>query len=1064
MSLFKIYGSSAGSGKTFTLTKEYLKLVLNEEDPRYFQKILAITFTNDAANEMKIRILKGLKEINDGTSADSLIFKIILEELSHIPEEILKIRSLNVYNEILHEYNDFAVKTIDSFVNQIVSSFTFDLDLPFNYEINLDQAQILSEAVDNLVAKIGKNQDLSQLILDFALNKIEDDKSWNTIVDDIKVFGKNIFENEGSYLIEKNLDLTFSDIQKIRSQVTVNQKTTLKAIKELAQSGLDLIYRNGLVESDFFQRGKGAIGFFQKLAKEPEELFFSKSIFPNSYQLSAFNEGKYYSKAVGNFAIVESIKEELTALANQILDFKTDKYYILSAVMSNLLKIPLLAMIDEEISQIKADRNEVFLSEFNKKILDIVVKEPVPFIYERIGEKYDHLLIDEFQDTSSMQFFNLLPLIDNSIAKNKYNLIVGDPKQAIYKWRGGNIQLMIDLINKNVTGLKSNIESGEGQHDQIENVTFAGSVENLNTNYRSKSEIIGFNNSFFESVVQLKSEEWPLLAGVFSDYFQNSPPIPKHGGFVGLEFLEKKEESVLEKLLVQINQIISEGYSPGDIAILCRKNDQGSEIATFLENNGFEINSADSLKIWKNAEIGLLVSALKFIHHPENTFARFELLQFYGLMHPKVLLNQNLKELCALPLTEFLKIFDLEESQIAEKDFYTLTEYFIEKFDLLKNKKALNYIFTFLDLELQFFHKKSKNLSDFLAHWELKKEKFSISNNSENAITVTTLHKSKGLEYPIVILPYLTWDTKPRTDAELWMDISTLNYAELKAESKSLQAVPLKIKLKDKIAFGKDILENYTEHIFIENLNMLYVALTRPIDRLYIWCHYTVNEKGWKVEGLGEMFKSFLETNGRFVKGQNSYSFGEESTNLKMHAAEIKGESFGVSFEKVFEHPFQLKLKTESNFRSLEREKKITLGNLVHAAFELIITKEDVDFAIKKLSLDGLLTEDLRLLLIDKINQVIENEELSLLYSKRALVKNEVEIFSKGQSIQRPDRIVFVDDKVYVIDYKAGEKSKKHIIQIQNYGKLLGLMGYSNIHLLIIYLEPFEIVKVSLLN
>ncbi|MCP9754499.1 hypothetical protein EGI26_04890 [Lacihabitans sp. CCS-44] len=1062
MSLFKIYGSSAGSGKTFTLTKEYLKLILNEEDPRYFQRILAITFTNDAANEMKVRILKALKEISESEVSDSLIFKIITEELRTVSAEILKSRAVAIYNEILHEYNDFAVKTIDSFVNQIVSSFTFDLDLPFNYEINLDQSQILSEAVDNLLEKIGKNQDLSQLLLDFALNKIDEDKSWNTLIDEIKQFGTNIFENEGSYLIEKNLDLTLVDIKKIRGQIIAYQKNTLNGIQELAQSGLDLIFRNGLAFDDFLYGKGGVFGFYEKLASYPEDLFYSELPYPKSRHISAFEEGKWYKKGAANGGAIDNISQTLTSIANDVLELKTDKYYILNEVIKNLLKIPLLAMIKEEVDIIKSDRNEVFLSEFNKKILDIVVKEPVPFIYERIGEKYDHLLIDEFQDTSNMQFFNLLPLIDNAISKNKANLIVGDPKQAIYKWRGGNIQLMIDLIQKNVSGLMANIESGENQAFQLENVTFSGSVESLNINYRSKTEIINFNNSFFETVVQSNSPEFPLVESVFSDYFQNMPPIAKEGGYVSLEFIEKQSESILEKVLFQVNQILEDGYKPGDIAILCRRNSEGFEIADFLQKNGFEINSVDSLKIWKNLEVSFLVSALKFIQQPDAVFSRFEFLQFFKLLYPQTLQNLDLKELCKVPLDDFLSTLGIDKDKVFERDFYSSTEYLIEKFGLLNNSSSVNYIFTFLDVMLQFYHKKSKNLVDFLAHWELKKEKFSINNKSENAITVTSIHKSKGLEYPIVILPYVNWKTSPRAGSELWVDISPLNYSELASEEKSLKATPLKVSLKKNISFGRDILETHEELLFIENLNMLYVALTRPVERLYIWCHFKVAAKGMSVDGLGSMFHDFLIQKGLMNNGQLQYDFGQSSPKIEKIVSENITDVYNVDFNKIFEKEFSLKLKTESNFKSLEREQKITLGNLIHAAFELIKTKSDIETALEKLSAEGYLDEPLRALLEQKILQVIENEQVAELFSEKALVKNEIEILSKGQNVQRPDRIVFVADKVFIVDYKTGEKTLQHRNQIQNYGNLIGQMGYKNIHLIIIYLEPFEIVKIPL--
>jgi ATP-dependent exoDNAse (exonuclease V) beta subunit len=1067
MSLFKIYGSSAGSGKTFTLTKAYLKLVLGESDPRYFQKILAITFTNDAANEMKQRIMRSLKEISIGDEKAKVLINVLKDELPDVEVTELRKRAGLVFLEILHEYNDFAVKTIDSFVNQIVSSFTFDLDLPYNYEINLDTSQLLSEAVDKLIDKIGYDSDLSSLLLDFAYHKIEEDKGWNMLVDEIKKFGMNIFENEGSYLIERNLDISLQEIKDIQSKIIAFQRNTLKNISELAKSGLDLIQNRGLSMADFHYGKSGVYNFYQKLAETPDDLFCSDVSYPKARHIDAFENEKWYGKNSPNSGIIDEIKVELKDIAYQILAFKSDKYNILIEIKKNLLKIPLLSMIKAELDLIKEERNEVFLSEFNKKILDIVVKEPVPFIYERIGEKYNHLLIDEFQDTSNMQFFNLLPLIDNAISKNKFNLIVGDPKQAIYRWRGGNIQLMLDLVNKNARGLKENRETSESQFFQIENVTSSSEIANLNVNYRSKKQIIEFNNLFFESLVNQKKAEYPLVEQVFSEYFQHNPLNPKLGGMVSLSFLEKGEVSVLDKILFQINVLLEEGYQAGDIAILCRKNTEGAIIADFLKKQGFEINSVDSLKISKNLEVGFLISVFRFVNQPENQFSRFEFIQFAIHLQKISNIEGKLNAICSLPLDEFLQVFanyDLDVYMLFESDYYTVAEYIVEKFGLFQNSKSIDFILTFLDILLQFFHKKSKNLSDFLEHWEMKKNKFSINNKSSTAITVTTVHKSKGLEYPIVILPYASWPYKPLKEVELWLDISELNYPELKSEQKILQAAPFKLSIKKHTTFAKEILDKQEELIFIENLNMLYVALTRPVKKLFIWCHYTNHQKGRSIDGVGEFFMDFLVNRSMFKEGNFEYQFGEKDILKKEQIVSDLKERFSLKFIPIFKEKYAFRLKTESNFRSINQTEKITLGNLVHAAFEKIEGSRDIEFAIEALKAEGLLTEELTVLLREKIKLIIENEQISFLFSEKALVKNETEILSKGEAVQRPDRVVFVDDKVYLIDYKTGGKSEKHVKQIRNYGRLLSKMGYLNIHLILIYFEPLDIIKISFLQ
>ncbi len=373
MSLFTIYSSSAGSGKTFTLTKEYLKLILKSDTPQYFQKILAMTFTNDAAEEMKSRILKALVSLFNGTDDSRVLLKILESELSELSSEEIKVRAKNAHYEILQNYNDFAIKTIDSFVNQIVSSFTFDLNLPYNYEIVLDTQELLNEAVGNLIDRVGTDEALTEMLKDFALDKIDENKGWNTLASEIVTFGGNIFKDNNAEQIEKNMGLTHNDVREIRRKIKAYFKETEDQIQKLAKEALRLVQSKKLNETDFTQGNRGIYGFIIKVANSAQELFEKGT--PNSYVIQALEKDNWYKAKAPSAPVIEEIKGTLSQLISAIIELRTEKYQVLKVVNQNLLKIPFLSVIKKEIDTVLSERNEVVLADFNQKILEVVSNE-----------------------------------------------------------------------------------------------------------------------------------------------------------------------------------------------------------------------------------------------------------------------------------------------------------------------------------------------------------------------------------------------------------------------------------------------------------------------------------------------------------------------------------------------------------------------------------------------------------------------------------------------------------------------------------------------------------------
>lgn len=1048
MALFTIYSSSAGSGKTFTLTREYLRLVLSSGDPFYFRNILAMTFTNDAAEEMKRRIIGALKGLSSGNPKESVLLQLLSEDLPHISPETLRERAGQVLHQVLQNYNDFAIKTIDSFVNQVISSFTFDLNLPYNYEIILDTDELITEAVRRLIDRVGDDAELTEMFKEFALSKLDENQSWNSLQEDIIEFARVIYRDNNAAEIEKNLLLTHRDILEIKGKIRTYLKEAERHVQVLAKEAMDLTGSRGLAATDFYQGAKGVWSFFHKLTQNPAQLW--EKNMPGSYARIALDEDRWYTGKSTAAPQIDEISPRLRELGLAILALRTEKYAILRAIDKNLLKIPFLAVIKKEINTLLAENNEAVLADFNRRILEIVANEPVPYIYERIGERYNHILVDEFQDTSDIQFFNLLPLFENAVSKNYENLIVGDPKQAIYSWRGGNVLLMLDLINRQKNYFQT--KAPGIQLSQISNIHAVTGLKTLSTNYRSRAEVIRFNNRLFTSIMERRANE--IAAQVFSDYLQNTPPDPKTGGYTAIEVLRKGEDDAGEKMVSLIAEILSDGYRLSDICILCRKRKEGEEMAGILKSAGYEISSSEALKLNNNREVRFLVSALRFVLHPERQFERFEFLQFFFLVKSVDPSEYDLQIVCSFPpagFRAFFAHFGIDLEGMTGLDPYQLSEFFTAKFGLLETGGSAEYILAFLDHVLDYTTRRSKSLADFLRDWETRKEKLAIPAKAANAITINTIHKAKGLEYPVVIMPYIHWETTPKAGSQIWLGIEALDYPELESPAGRIRSAPFTYN--QDFEFSAEILQRERDLIHIENLNMLYVALTRAVDRQYLWIWGRETQKGVVIEHIGELLEHFLRTHGSFQPGQSLYEFGHKGRPVREDEKD-PSPRFELRLPEPFRDKPGLKIKWAPP------EERVQEGNLIHEAFERIRNAADLEPVLEALQKEGLLPEELAETVGHKLRSVLYHPELAPLFEKGATVKNEADILSSHTSTRRPDRVVFLNGKVYILDYKTGKRRTAHERQLQDYARLLIQMGYTAVHLFLVYLDPLEVVRV----
>lgn len=867
--LFKIYSSSAGSGKTYTLTKEYLKLALVKDSADYFRHILAITFTNDATNEMKERIVKDLFNFAYFDKLEKNTLKKSEDKLEQIAKElqqdkeILRERARKIFGKILYNYADFSVSTIDKFVNKVTNAFTRELELPYNYEIELDHETLVKNATDRVLEKIGQEQNktISDFVMGWIKEKIGDGEDWATVGEELVSVAKQL-SNEKAYQSIQNLMLfEIEDFENLRKHIKDYIKNTEKKIKELGKKALDIIDLHQ-IPHEFFS--SGAIPkYFQKATSKLKDLLAGTGI---DNALKMFENDKWTpqkpKKELADFSdALESIKPAIKQIADEIESIRTgeskQRLYLYELIDENLPKLALLKEIEKELEDIKKENNSIHISDSTKKIAEIIATEPVPYIYERVGEKYNHILIDEFQDTSVLQWHNLLPLIENGLSEGNFNLIVGDAKQAIYRWRGGEMEQLVYLYNGDFDNLAQFADKNKNEFSQDRYSTLAQyfTPENLNSNYRSTKEIISFNNHFFETLKNTPfGEMFPLLPKVYDkDFAQIFPERDDmKGGRVEIEFLEgkNKEETTLEALNKTYQIIINlknEGWSLGDITLLVRKNKEGSSLAVFLKEKGINIVSAEALLLSNDDRVVFMVAMLKVLYRPDDKMSKhIALTWFYKIVKKHILTpeeNNLIGEITEKSILFFYdkfreEGFELNFIKLATLNLYELAEKIIGIFGLLENQPKLEYLFRFLDVLLQFNQQKQATLGDFVEYWDKKKDSLSINANaSEDAVIITTIHKSKGLEYPIVIMPFVDWDLYPRHTSTLWIDLKENDISfQSKGKTKTLDTSLVYYDKKLTEVFPHIALQYHIEKekSFLENMNLLYVAFTRPVYRLYL--------------------------------------------------------------------------------------------------------------------------------------------------------------------------------------------------------------------------------------
>ncbi|MDD4373109.1 MAG: UvrD-helicase domain-containing protein [Bacteroidales bacterium] len=1024
MKNLKVYKSSAGSGKTFTLVLEYLALVL--QDPINYRRILAVTFTNKAAFELKDRMLEALHAIATA-KADDTITKVMLPFLAsrtQLDETVLQERANWVFHHILHHYHEFAVSTIDAFVQKLARTFTRELSLPSRYEILLETEQLVNLTRDRIIASVGKDPFVSRLILDFIKKQLQEDENWR-IESRLGKFVSQLLEEEAFLLGKAN---TLSDMESVRKATKIIRgtlKTILDQADLLVDKIEDLLAKNDISPDEMAKGSNGLPVVIKRVRGGDFSDAMKTAFFKQSPEAGKWAKGKL-PKA--KEATIQSIEPELIRAFDELKTFVekfNSQLTLFSMLEKNLLSFALQQRITEEMELLRSETSEVHISEFNKRLSKTLYDASVPYIYERMGERFRHFMIDEFQDTSLLQWQNFLPLIANSLAAGNLSLLVGDAKQAIYRFRSGEVEQFIRLPETELpdNSLQAN-EMASILKQQYQDFS-------LDTNYRSLPEIVKFNNAFFKSVSSLLSAEYMQVYEQVEQKFISKSAA----GFVQLELLNEadgQEDTDMQQLRVSalIVDLIDSGYSPGDIVILTRQNERGADMARFLTSQGYSVVSPDSLLVKNSDKVQLLTHALYFLLNPADAVIASGLRYYHALLNPlaskgkidpTAYFSKEAMSHTQMEVFLGLPVGSLNPIQLNHYSIYDFCEHLLRHFKLNKNADA--YLLFFLESVFRWQNQAKGGLGDFLQYWEDSKEKLAVKlPEDDRSIRVMSIHKAKGLEFPVVIYPYAASGfSRNNTKSHAWVDLEAYHIPGLNQAMISV----------NKSLEGTDFEALYVQErkkSELDSLNLMYVACTRAVEQLYTITSY----KG----DLEKTFQyHFLKEAGYWVDDQYCYSFGSrEGLPLKSASKQDENEA---AVQHITSRNWRDALEIARPASYGKATKAVQYGNKLHEVLARLRYADQLSGVLQWNVNQGFLDHSEAEKLGIIFEQIAKDEKLKKAFSPPAKIRNEAEILTHTGELLRPDRIAILPEKVMVIDYKTGEQSQSHLSQISAYKNAL---------------------------
>ena len=1030
---FQIYRSSAGSGKTYTLSLSFIALALKGDNfgyKDYYRKILAITFTNKAASEMKERVLEYLDSLSNEKDKDEIL-PWLVEETKLTDVEIYK-RAGIIHKHILHNYADLGISTIDKFTYKIVRTFASDLGLSHNFDLEMDTYKIIQPVVTLLLTKMSNTGgDLSDALVNFAMQKAEDGKSTN-IERDLEIFSQELFKEEVAKYVDGEL-LSVSDCMLLKKDLQKTKTDIALKVEKLADKVCVFFDANGFTK-EHFNRGTFYTHFTKNIAAD------DKKWMPTDALIRYTANGEWYTKSKKQEVkdLVDSFIPQLEQFFINLMDLLTE-YNSVNAVLKNIYSIAVLNELMIEVRNFKKENNIEQISEFNKKIHNVVTKQPSSFIYERLGERYNHYLVDEFQDTSLLQWQNILPLVTDSLDNGK-SMVVGDGKQSIYRWRGGEVEQFFKLPE---------IYKGDDllfKQDWESKLAYHENVKNLKSNFRSRKNIIEFNNQFFENTKTLLSQD---IIGIYDKAEQESKQA-KEGGYVHIELLGDKENDattlILEKLVSEIKKLKEKNnYSYSDVAILCNSKKSVSLVAEQLSLASIPVISNEGLLLHKSEKVNVLLALLKYLQNPKDKIAKTVVADYLSF---NVLRSENRHDLNLLIKSEAGFVEMLTKANVFLNPIKLLQEPLYEMVEQISRLFHFNedvYLQFFLDVVLAYSEKNGSSLTEFLLWWEDRKLKEAIViPEGIDAVQVMTIHKSKGLAFNVVMIPF-NWEDRVRTN-DIWVDTS--NHF-----NKQLPTALIAGNKKLEYSYFSKEYQKEKEMSLLDSLNKLYVAMTRPKERLYIFSKFLpANLKDYEKK---ENLNSFL------YKYDDNFPIKIGDSEMMHEQKQSDVATFSVTKQKKLDwrEVISLKHTAEEIWDTETANKKRDWGKLLHLVLSEIHYLEQKDELIENTFKLGKCVKEDYEKLKTSIAKLLNHKEVKQYFTDDWDVKTEKEILMENGKTYIPDRLLFSkkSDEVIVIDYKTGSVKTEHEKQITEYADALRKMGKTKVKRVIIYISDSEI-------
>lgn len=1067
-----VYKASAGSGKTFTLATEYMKLVI--ENPYAYRSILAVTFTNKATEEMKMRILSQLYGISKGLP-DSDSYLQHIKATSSLSEAQIRERAEKALGLLLHHYHYFRIETIDAFFQRVLRNLARELDLTANLRLELNDKQIQEKAVDELIDALQPNNELLRWILEYVEQNISDDKSWN-VIGQIKSFGANIFKDvykEHHDELEKVLNRK-DFFSKYSNQLRDIKNNAAKEFEGIAEAFHAILHKYEASVDDLSRRDRGPAGYFIKIGRG---VYDDKKLV-NSYVKKAMDAPEnWLTKEKQNDHRLMLMAAELTELLNAS-DEKRKKlikpYRTAILTLRHLNQLRLLGSIEKKVRELNNTANSFLLSDTQTLLNNLIEDSDSPFIFEKIGTQLQHVMIDEFQDTSTIQWKNFKILLQETISHQEgSSLIVGDVKQSIYRWRSGDWRLL------------NNIE-GEFPHRQ-----HLLEVKHLDTNYRSERNIVEFNNTFFTIAARKEYEALPKdhleearqMQLAYQDVCQEVPANKEKKGFVNIKLFPKDtyDECMMQEVAHTIAMLVEQGVKQKQIAILVRNNKEIQQIANMLMQDMPHISlvSDEAFRLDASVAVNILVDAMHCLIHPEDHLTLANLSKTYQKQIVGNTVNENDLFVKEKNIADWLpKEYTQESDMLLALPTIDLVERLYVIFNLQSLKEQSAYICAFYDLLSQHLADHIADMQSFINRWNDTLYKKTIQADGIDGVRMLTIHKSKGLEYDHVIIPFCNWQLEQRDT--LWCNTDVSPFCEL-------PLIPIdfsETQMKETFFEGHYQYEHLQN--VVDNLNLLYVAFTRAGKNLFIFGQRKVNGRRTKIieESLEEMQKAL---SGSILTG--ALDDESDTLNFEYGTLLVSNTISKEASQNVFYRPIDTKYIEIESFENAvqfrqsnlsrefvqqddddERQQQsyIRIGNILHQLFSKIATVADIDTVLQQFQFDGVLYDDVVTpeKLQELMNSRLKHPKVSDWFSDRWQLFNECSILHVDALTQevvthRPDRVMTDGNEMIVVDFKFGAPKSQYHDQMKQYIALLNDMGYQNItgYLWFVYTNKIEEVK-----